>query len=298
MKIFKGKMTYKSRETLTGLLFISPWIIGFLFLFAEPLIRSLLYSFNRITISESGFKMKFIGLDNFNFGINQDADFKLSLIVSLRSIITDVPTIVIFSSFMAMVLNQKFRGRTFARAVFFLPVIISSGIIISYLKNDIFSQSIRDGSSTFLFQSFNIVGVLNYLNVPASIYGRLIYIVNQVFDLSWKSGIQILLFMAALQTIPKSFYEASTMEGCTSWEAFWKITFPMISPMILVNIIYTIIDSFTDYNNPVMYTVYSKYNQLQFDLSSAYAWMYFVCVFLIILVILKYLSKKVFYMVD
>lgn len=298
MKIFSGKMKYKSRETLTGLLFISPWIIGFLFLFAEPLIRSLFYSFNKITISENGFVMKFIGLGNFDYALNKDADFKLSLIASLRSIIADVPVIVIFSLFMALVLNQKFRGRTFARAVFFLPVIISSGIIISYLKNDIFSNSIRDGSSAFLFQSFNIIEILNYLNVPPVIYGRLIDLVNQVFDLSWKSGIQILLFIAALQTIPKSFYEASTMEGCTSWEAFWKITFPMISPMILVNIIYTIVDSFTDFNNPVMYTVYSKYSQLQFDLSSAYAWMYFICVFVIILVIIRYLSKKVFYMVD
>lgn len=298
MKPTRGKMKYKTRETITGLLFISPWIIGFLFLFLEPLLRSLFYSFNRITISESGFKMKFIGLENFNYALNVDADFKLALIASLRSIIADVPVIVIFSLFMALVLNQKFRGRTFARAVFFLPVIISSGIIISYLKNDIFSNSIRDGSSAFLFQSFNIVEILNYLNVPPVIYGRLIYVVNQVFDLSWKSGIQILLFIAALQTIPKSFYEASTMEGCTPWEAFWKITFPIISPMILVNIVYTIVDSFTDYNNPVMYTVYSKYNQLQFDLSSAYAWMYFICVFVIILVIIRYLSKKVFYMVD
>lgn len=298
MKIFKGKITYKGREGLTGLLFISPWIIGFLFLFMEPLIRSLFYSFNKITISEKGFDMKFIGFENFSYALNEDAVFKLSLISSLRSVITDVPVIVIFSLFMALVLNQKFRGRIFSRAVFFLPVIISSGIIINYLKSDIFSQSIRDGNSTSLFQSFNIVTILSYLNVPPVIYGRLIYIVNQVFDLSWKSGIQILLFIAALQTIPKSFYEASTMEGCTQWEAFWKITFPMISPMILVNVIYTIIDSFTDYNNPVMYAVYSKYNQLQFDLSSAYAWLYFICVFLIILVIVKYLSKKVFYMVE
>ena len=291
-------MTYSKREALTGLLFISPWIIGFLTLFLEPLIKSLFYSFNKITITEKGFDMKFVGLENFNYAINEDALFKLSLIGSLRSIITDVPIIVIFSLFMALVLNQKFKGRTFARAVFFLPVIISSGIIIKYLRGDVFSQSMRDGSSAFLFQNFNIVKILNYLNVPPVLFTRLSIVVNQVFDLSWKSGIQILIFIAALQTIPKSFYEASTMEGCTSWEAFWKITFPMISPMILINIVYTIIDSFTDYNNPVMYVVYSKYNQLQFDLSAAYAWMYFICIFAITIIIVKYLSKKVFYMVE
>ena len=298
MRKIKGKMTYSKREALTGLLFISPWIIGFLTLFLEPLIKSLFYSFNKITITEKGFDMKFVGLENFNYAINEDALFKLSLIGSLRSIITDVPIIVIFSLFMALVLNQKFKGRTFARAVFFLPVIISSGIIIKYLRGDVFSQSMRDGSSAFLFQNFNIVKILNYLNVPPVLFTRLSIVVNQVFDLSWKSGIQILIFIAALQTIPKSFYEASTMEGCTSWEAFWKITFPMISPMILINIVYTIIDSFTDYNNPVMYVVYSKYNQLQFDLSAAYAWMYFICIFAITIIIVKYLSKKVFYMVE
>lgn len=298
MKLKKSKLTYRQKDSLTGILFIMPWIIGFLVLFLEPLIKSLYYSFHKISISESGFDMKFIGAENFNYALNGDAQYKLALISSLRSVVTDVPLIVIFSLFMALVLNQKFRGRTLVRAVFFLPVIISSGIIISYLKNDIFSQTIRDGSSSFLFQSTNLVRVLYYFNVPDVILHRLIYVVNQVFDLTWKSGIQILLFIAALQTIPKSFYEACIMEGCTAWEAFWKITLPMISPMILVNIIYSIVDSFVDYNNPVMTIVYAKYNQMFFHLSAAYAWLYFICIFAIILVIIKLLSRKVFYMVD
>lgn len=123
-------------------------------------------------------------------------------------------------------------------------------------------------------------------------------IVSGVFDLTWKAGLQIVLFIAGLQTIPAQLYEAAQVEGATGWESFWKITFPMITPMLMVNLIYTIIDNFTDYSNVVMKYILNFGRQLDFVYSAALSWIYFVLVFVIVGVVYAVLNRKVVYTVD
>ncbi len=270
MKIFK--MTNTKREAISGLLFISPWIIGFLFLFLGPLISSFIYSFNKVTIN-NGIKMEFKGLAFITKAFTEDAAFPQNLAKSLSALPVDVIYIVIFSLFIALILNQKFRGRLLMRAIFFLPVIITSGVVIGIIKGDVVSQMFLTGSKS------GGVGTN-----PAAI-----------FDLSWKAGIQILLYLAGLQSIPRQLYEVASIEGATGWESFWKITFPMISSITLLNVVYTIIDSFTDYTNPVMKKIIDAARVLDFSYSSAQAWIYFLIIGVVLVVAYAIVNRFVFY---
>jgi ABC-type sugar transport system permease subunit len=292
----KFKMTLQQKNSWAGRIFILPWLIGFVFLFARPMIQSILYTFHDIKIEVAGFKMSFVGLENYLYAFLKDPEFIRLLVGSIGNMLYEVPIIVIFSLFIAVILNQRFKGRFLARAIFFLPVIISSGVIIQILKDDIFAQALTQHQTTYLFQSVGLQEVLIQAGVNPEIVSFFTEVVNRIFDLSWKSGVQILLFLAGLQSIPQPLYEASAIEGATAWESFWKITFPMISPIILVNIVYSVIDSFTDYGNEVMQLIYDTARQMNFEYSATMVWLYFLCVFIIIGLITRFLSKHIFYM--
>lgn len=241
------------------------------------------------------------GWSNYRYAFLSDPIYIRTWVESLQNMAYEVPIIVIYSLFIAVLLNQKFRGRTLARAIFFLPVIVASGIIMTIFRNDVFASSIRIGNAqaAYIFQSTGLQELLLEAGVHYRIVQYFTEIINRIFDLTWKSGVQILLFLAGLQTIPASLYEASDVEGCTAWEGFWKITFPMISPIILVNVVYSVIDAFTDYSNTIMQMIYNVgYVQLRYAYSATIAWLYFISIFLIIGLVNFILSKKIFYMVD
>ncbi len=128
-----------------------------------------------------------------------------------------------------------------------------------------------------------------------SMFEYVFTIINQVYNIAIASGIQIIMFLSALQTISPSMFEAAKIEGCTAWESFWKITFPMVSSMILVNVVYTVIDFFLKTDNTVMTKISEEVTKLNYGVSSAMAWVYFLCVIIILGIISLIISKRVYY---
>lgn len=293
----KKSMSYERKKSLIGYGFIALWLIGFFFVYAKPLIQSLIYSFQNLEIHVGSFETTFVGLDNYRYAFTQDEKFIPLLTETIKNLVYQVPLILVFSLIMALMLNQKFHGRTLARAVFFLPVIIASGVIIDIINGDYMSKMILSGEKTSqLFQVTAFNDMLQGLGFSSSLVSVIVNTSNNIFELSWKSGIQILLFLAALQAVSNSLYEAASIDGGTKWEMFWKITFPMISPMLMVNLIYTITDSFTAYSNPVMQQILSCVQErMKFAYSSALAWVYFVIVMVVLGLVFLITNKRIVY---
>lgn len=290
-------LTFAGKRAMTGRLFLLPWIIGVVYFFLIPFVQGIVYTLNKLTFSQDGVVLKFVGAANFK-KLFSDLSFTVVLRDSLVGMFPRVLIIVFFSLFVALILRGEFKGRTLSRAIFFLPVIISSGVVITVLQENIMGSNLSGHESTYLFQATSFDTLLRGIGLPDKLMATFTDIINQLFDLSWKSGVQILLLLAAVNNIPKSSYEAADIEGATEWEKFWKITFPMVSPTILVAVIYTIIDSFTDYSNSVMRLIQDQLKLGYYEYSSTMAFVYFVCVLVIIGIVGGLISRKVYYQVD
>lgn len=300
----KRKLTLRGKEAVAGYVFAIPFLIGFFGLFLPMLIKSVQFSFNNMTVDKGGYvltKAANNGLEHYIRALTIDPDFNLDLLGAVKDMGVSVPLIIIFSFFAANLLNMKFRGRGVARSVFFLPVILTSGIVLGIESSDLLQTTLgpegmltSDDANTV----FNVAGfLLNYTNLPSGIIMYLSQAVLGIYDIVISSGVQILIFLAGLQGISPSLYEASNMEGATAWENFWKITFPMISPLILVNAIYTIIDSFTSANNELMQEIKSTiFSDVKYGYGSAMAWIYFLVITIIICIVGGIIGKRVFYM--
>jgi ABC-type sugar transport system permease subunit len=212
--------------------------------------------------------------------------------------VVNVPLIVIFSLFLAVLLNQKFIGRSVARSIFFLPVILASGVIANLEAESLVQAVAQQNPETSgffnTFGSFELQRIMLQSGVNESIVAYLTGAVDRIYEIVSQSGVQILIFLAGIQTISPQLYEASKMEGATGYEAFWKITFPMVSPLILVNIIYTIIDSFA-MNDMTDLIIATGFDNFDFGLSSAMAWLYFISIVVILAISTYFVSKRVFY---
>lgn len=292
----KGR-TYAQQKAFWGFLYVLPWLLGFIFFFFVPLLTSLRYSFSTIEAKSSGIIVTFAGWKNYVEAITVNTSFNRTLTESIVNMVVNVPLIVIFSLFLAVLLNQKFVGRSLARSIFFLPVILASGVIMS-LESTSLVQAINEQSesSGILsgFGSFELARMMLQAGVSETIVDYLTGAVDRIYQIVSQSGVQILIFLAGIQTISPQLYEASKIEGATGYEAFWKITFPMVSPLILVNMIYTIIDSFSRnaLTDLIRDTGFVNFN---FGLSSAMAWIYFVAIAVILLISTYLVSRKVFY---
>ncbi|ACM59331.1 ABC-type sugar transport system permease subunit [Caldicellulosiruptor bescii] len=299
LKIFpKRKLTLRQKEALYGRLFILPWLIGLVIFFIIPFINSIYYTFHKIRLGDNGLEFEFIGWENYIYAFTKDPDYLKNLTSSITNMLYEVPIVIIFSVFVAYLLKDDFKGRTFARTIFFFPVIIASGVVITVLKENVLGSNTSSmvASSTTIFKAENLRAVMINAGVPRWFSMYIVDIVNKIFDLTWRSGVQILLILAALHNIPKSFYEVAIIEGATEWEKFWKITFPMISPTILVAVIYSIIDYFTDYGNQVMRMVVNQANNGKFEYSTTLAITYFLVVMIIILIVNRIIGKRVVYL--
>lgn len=291
----------KRKKAIAGYLFIMPFIIGFLFFMLKPLAESFMMTLSDVKVEagQGGFKLNFWGLKNFKQAFLVDAEFTRFLTNELRNMALQVPATIIISFFMALILNQSFKGRTFVRAIFFLPVILSSGVLVGLEYNN----SLLNGLQDYIKENTNTAEITATLQSILSTSGigtkylEMVYnIVNSVYDVVIASGIQIIIFLSGLQTIPRSMFEAATIEGCTAWESFWKITLPMVSSVILVNVIYTIVDFFMKSNSQVMTKISNTMiQQMDYGFSSAMAWVYFVAVMLIILIFSLITSRWVYY---
>lgn len=290
----KRRLSLTEKNNMVGYGFISIWLIGAIFFFIIPVITTLIYSFSDVTVTKEGMKTAFVGWKNYQQALLINPDFTRNLWESLVAMVGQVPIIVLFSMVIAVILNQNFRGRGVARVLFFLPVIIASGISIQILTQNGMSTDVSGQDTMFMFKATIFPAEMG--SSPVITY--LQNLVNQIFNICWKSGIQILLFLSGLQTVPKSYYEVSSLEGATPWEEFWKITFPLLSPFSLLCVIYTIIDTFTDSSNIVMTLIKSAFDGLDYGLSSAMSWVYFVVILLVVLLVQKIIFRNVVYMED
>ncbi len=301
----KSLQTQKSRM---GWVFISPFLIGFFLIYLPMIVESVQFSFSKVIIQGGGgFKLENVGWENYSYAILKDVDFVETLISSIKELLFNVPAIVIFSLFMAVMLNQKMRGRAIFRAIFFIPVIVSTGIIESIdLRNSLAAnmESMTQGETGMdntsagnqIISAMDVAALFGSMRVGGQLVGYVTTIVNDVYDIVNKSGVQMLIFLAGLQSISPAIYESCYIDGASAWETFWKITFPMISPMILVNAVYTVIDSFTSQSNQVMTYISAVYNSQNGTVrATAMSWMYFLLVVAILALVAGLLSAYVFY---
>ena len=296
------------RKARMGWLFVLPFVIIFLTIYVPIVCNSINYSFHEIVILKGGgYDLDWVGFDNYSNALFVDPSYVETLVTGIQNLLFNIPAIVSFSLFMAILLNQKMAGRTLFRAIFFIPVILSTGIVEKIDMNNSFASYYGSGESidtggesaskaTEIISAVDIQLLFRNMKVGQSLVDYVVDIVNNIYNIVNKSGVQMLIFLAGLQSISPAIYESCTVEGATAWETFWKITFPMISPMILVNSIYTIIDSFTSSSNQVMTYINEVYTQSGGNvLSSAMSWMYFLLVILIIAAVAGIISAFVFY---
>ena len=327
-KLF-GRLKNSTRKSIWGVIFVIPLIIGFIYFFLLPFIYTIIFSLSYV---ENGGKWEFLGFDNYIYAFQnataKDANYTVVafgewVVNSVISIITDIPIILIFSMIMAVVLNSKFRGRAAARAIFFIPVIFNSQAIDTAVSAYASLANTTAGATNDLFSKmFNFKDFLMEAKMPAMLVTFLGDASSKIYDIISYSGIQILIFLSAIQSVPRHLYEAAKMEGATQYEMFWKITFPMVSPMLLAAAVYTVVDSFL--RSPILtvlkqfdstgkvddFTQDGKlgmliygadgttdgiYRLTEYGIHSAMSVIFTVVVALIMVVILGILSKVVFY---
>lgn len=298
----KFKFTLAQKKAVTGLLFISPWLIGFLFFYIRSIGQSIWFSLCDIQIADKGgYVANFVGLDKYKYIFTVHGTFNQILTTSIGDTVIDILLVVFFSLFLAIVLNQKFKGRTIVRAIFFLPVILNSEAIASALQQA--SELIMGGittSSEGMATASGIdiayyAGMLIEFGIPDGLVQYIVDAVARLSDVISASGVQIVIFIAALQSIPSSLYEVSKIEGATSYETFWKVTFPMVMPHIITCIVYTVVDSFI--NSPAVETAYETAfgGPHDFGMSAAMSVSSTLVTCFILFVIVAIIQKRTFY---
>ena len=295
-----------SKKARAGYIFVLPFILGVILIYLPILLDSIWVSLSKqisVTDPVTGagtFALEFVGLDNYISAFTASTTYTTKLIAGLQQLVFEVPAVIIFSLFIAVVLNQKMLGRAVFRAIFFVPVIIATGLMESINASDIMSGAseggINDGSggggANEIISVLDIEKLFSGMAIGGELVAYVVSLVNNIYNIINYSGVQMLIFLAGLQSISPSIYEACQIEGATGWETFWKITFPMISPMILVNAVYTTIDAFTRSQNPTLQYIQTVKDS---SVSTAMSWTYFLVVLLIIGVVALIASTFIFY---
>ena len=299
MKKRKKYTGLEKRKAISGYLFISPFIIGFLAFMVVPLFQSLYMSFCNVQVSPQGITNSYVGLDNYIQAFTVDTEFNRMLVEEISRMCINAVAIMVFSFFVALILNQKFKGRALVRAIFFLPVILSSGVILGVETDNALLASVQN----MVEETTNVSSVSDALQtilmtsgVGVRAFEVVFDIVDGIYDVAIASGIQIIIFLSGLQTISDSMYEAASIEGCTAWESFWKITFPMVSPLFLVNWVYTIVDFCMRSDNELIEKISEQMiAYINYGFASAMSWVYFVVILAIIGITSLIISKGVYY---
>ena len=299
-KKLNGKVSgLEKRRAISGYLFISPFILGFLLFMVKPFMQSFYMSFCDVQVGAGSFEMFYNGLYNYNYAFKVDPDYSRLLIEGFTRMIIYSFAIMVFSFFVALILNQEFHGRALVRAIFFLPVILSSGVILGLeTDNSVIAQmhATVEDSMTNVSVTAVLENILRTAGVGTRAYETVFELIDNIYDIALASGIQIIVFLSGLQTIPKSMYEAASIEGCTSWESLWKVTFPMVSSIFLVNWVYTIVDYCMRSDNEVMEKITdTMVDQLNYGLSSAMAWCYFALTIVFLAISSFIISRRVYY---
>jgi len=276
----KRRMSAKVARNIEGTLFITPWLVGFLVFLAFPLGFSLYMSFHQVKILPKGMVYEFNGLKYYREILLNSSEFYDLLIPYFQEVVLMVPIIIIFSLMIAILLNQKLPGRFIFRAIFFLPVIFTTGYLLTEFVNQ------GEGSLGFM-ERFAIGAYLDTFLGDSSWGQPVKTLINRFVLVLWYSGVQILIFLAGRQTIPGSAYESAKIDGANPWEVFWKITLPAMSPFIFLNLIYTVVDMFTFPFNPINDLIGTG----NYGYNSALAWVYFLIIVLFLGVVMFIYSR-------
>ena len=299
----KSKLTLSRKRSMKGFLFIVPWLIGFLWFYLRSLIMTVQFSLSDLTVAPGGgYTLDYVGFDNFLYAFRAHGSFKQILTSSVGDMLIDVPLITFFSLMVAMLLNKKFKGRTLMRAIFFLPVILNSEAILAAMKVSAsmmmgglssagaeVAESVSAGVSVEYY-----VQMFSNLGLPMGLVEYVVGAVGRISDIINASGVQIIIFIAALQSIPSSMYEVAKIEGATAYETFWKVTFPMVMPHIITVVVYTVVDSFV--NSEVVTLAYNTaFSEKNYGLSSTMSIISTVITCLILAIVVRFIQKRTFY---
>lgn len=298
LKIKSRDTSLADKKGRYGYIFIAPLVFGLIFMFGIPIIQSLVFSFNKVALAANGYKQAYVGFKNYYNALFVETEFREKAVKSVIDAALNVPLIVFFSFFIANLLNQEFPCRSVARVIMLLPLAMSSAAFSNFNSSDMMQSAMSVGQGAAgiesgTFQSANFGAILVSFGVPNAISEYLMQAADRIYEIINLSGIQILLFLAALQSVPRATYEAAQIEGATAWETYWKITFPMISPMVFMTFVYTIIDSFSSTTNKTITLVQTTaFSNGNFGLSAAMSWIYFTMI-IILLGIVALILKKV-----
>lgn len=279
MLVKKKRKGIESLKSQYGVMFISHWVIGMLLFFIFPILQSVYYSFTSLEINENGISTHFEKLSNYYNILVTDPEYLDNLLASFSSMLLSLPFILIVSMVMALLLNGKYKGRIFFRGLYFLPVIFASGAVLElFLKAGSINATSSAVSSSVAFDMINFGDVLKGLNLPSTVEKYISSALSNIFLLIWQSGIQTLLLIAGLQTIPDLLYEVAKVEGATKWEEFWFVTLPMLMRTVFLVVIFTAIELVSSANNDIMLKAYEQFNLMEYGVGSAMLWFYFLFV--------------------
>ena len=295
-------VSMQKRRARFGFVLVLPFLIGFLLFFVSPMIQSVIFSFHNVSTDiGKNLVYKPVGFAHYIRIFTSDVKFRETLFSNAADLYVKVPMIVIFSLFIAVTLNKKFFGRNTAKIIFFLPVIITSGVMHSMESSDYLLQTAQKtvSSGGELLETYNagyleLKSIFLSMQIDENMLRYLMAVIDKFYDIVIASGVPITLLLAALQSISPSLYEASEIEGATAWETFWKITLPMVSSYVFLCAIYAIIDSFTNSSNKVIeYIMDTAYGtQLNYGFASAMSWLYFIVIGLFLAIIGAFFMKR------
>lgn len=295
-------LSLERKKSLFGYVFVSPIILGMVAIYIPVLVQSCIYSFTE-NAGRYGEDYKFVGWQNYHDALFVESGFLQNVYSSTVALLPQIFIILIFAFFMANILNQNFRGRSVARVIFFIPVVLSTGIV-TYFDNLSSMTDIYEGgdkldiggaaANTFDFVEIEamLLSALGNSGLATIISGA----IGSLYTVITSSGVQMLIFLSGLQSISINMYEAAKVEGATGWEVFWKISFPMISPLILVNLLYTVIDLFTSVDNATISFIAKYYeNVATYSIASAFSWMYTILLLLFVGIVFVLVQKLIVY---
>ena len=269
-------VSFQRRGVLTCLLFVSPWLGGAAVFFLYPLFYSLRLSFGVIE-NPATQKVVFAGFENFRVAFMEDARFFPMLLSIAKDTLINTPLIVVFALFIATLLSKDIRGKGLFRSVFFLPVILGTGFVMQQLLGVQMNADAVEVARGILLPE----KVVRFLN--PGVTQVILEFLSRVTLVLWKSGVQIIIFLAGLQAIPRSFYEAARVDAATEWECFWFISLPMMAPTLLLGAVYTIVAGFLDTSNEMLGYIHELgFQWSQFEYASAVSWLYFLFVILVL----------------
>ncbi len=286
-------------KAIAGYLFILPFIIGFLAFMVKPMFHSLYMTFCQVDLSGGNITYNWVGLDNFKFAFRTDPEYARFLTEEVTRMVLYTFAIIVFSFFVSLILNQEFKGRALVRAIFFLPVILSSGVLLGLESNNQYMAVLEQTIETTtqgISVTESLETILRTAGVGVRAFEKVFEVIDNIYDVAMASGIQIIIFLSGLQTISSSLYEAASIDGCTAWESLWKITFPMISSLFLVNWVYTIVDFCMRSDNQVIDKISTVMTAKQdYGNASAMAWVYFAIIIAFVGITSFIISKVVYY---